>query len=454
MIHWKEIYLNNADCRIVENCKLYLNMYDIPPIEVIGYQHSGDICQLRLDLYKEIKHALKSISKHESMYKKYLVIGNIVLSEKYLKLNEEPSDAGSHWFIACYYSKVDIKHFVKLEKHIFIGRVIKFAEQFYNEKDSDFWSRCSFDHFADSMFHSVLLRTEIDFKLRHAAFWLPLHASHNAIKKYACDIRNGFIDIRTHNAKFFLLDMFKDIVARKLKNIATIYSTMVREDSLLFNLLRYIHIYVNSEKYSGKKEFTFSKTSLSLDDLMDYYNYNLPLCMKLTLNTLTTTNYLKYDARFQIIPFLKDIGYSAEDVKELFQYYLHKAGKRNMVNELMYYISYIYGEVGKKQEQRSMKCRTIVNKSCCNVELGHGCPFSIENSNSLKEVLIDDELSDIESDEIVRSSRIGYSEGCKKYFEIKCKIRTPEKIGYHPLSYFYGSLNSSKRKSTKKLNDI
>lgn len=439
--------LEGANCDFVD-----LDMYNIPPIEYYSYSGLSNICQQRIDLYKELERYLEDHRSSEDKREFYLGIANILKKSQSKFVTDKLDDLTSHWVLKLVFNNIDQGTFLIYEAFIFIGRLYDQANRYAQsriEGQTDEERLKSQKEWAKKFYFEKLrhyIEGESD-KKNDMAIRIPFKFAARLIEKYEVELDKGFAVITPESAFIVIQELFSEIIHLHNKNVERIYKQIVRQDARLEKLIELLRDYNKSTEHYYKAEKPVATSKIDANNVEYLSKEYFPLCMSEILEGLKTKHQLKHWGRLQLGLFLKGIGMRLEDNILLFSNHLGKLSDSNKkISEYKYYIEHMYGKRGKKTDYTPWSCQKIADKAIPTSNDVYGCPFKFYSDSHLAKALKMRKLDDGQVSEVIAARKINYNIGCRKMFELThtvAKVRPA--VGKHPNSYYLSSYFSKNR---------
>lgn len=423
-----------------------LDMYNIPPVEYYSYSGLSNVCQQRIDLYKQLERHLEEHRSSEDKKEFYPGIANILRNSQAKFINDKMDDLISHWVLKLVFNNVDQGIFLINEAFIFIGRLYdqanKYAQPRVEGKDDQ--ERLKSQKEWAKKFYFEKLRQYIEGdsdKKSDMTLRIPFKFAARLIEKYEVELDMGHAIITPDNAFIVIQELFGEILHLHNKNIERIYKPMIKQDSRLEKLIELLREYNKSTEHYYKPEKTVVTSKIDAHNI-DYLSKEyFPLCMSEILEGLKTKHQLKHWGRLQLGLFLKGIGMKLEDNILLFNNHLGKLpDATKKINEYKYYIEHMYGKRGKKTDYTPWSCQKIADKAIPTNNDVYGCPFKFYSDSHLAKALKMRKLDESQVNEVLAARKVNYNIGCRKMFELTHNVATVKPgIGKHPNSYYLSS---------------
>lgn len=129
-------------------------------------------------------------------------------------------------------------------------------------------------------------------------------------------------------------------------------------------------------------------SDLNLNNLNEYAENNFPICMLHLHKQLRRNYHLKHMARVQYGRFLKEAGFTCDEVIAYFrENFCKKMEEKTFLKKYTYSIKYMYGQTGRKVKQNAYDCSKIIDSTVvCGSE--NGCPYKHWDKDHLKDILL------------------------------------------------------------------
>jgi len=429
-----------------------LDMYNLPPLEYCSYSGLSNICQQRIDLYKEIERFSEEYRSSETKQDYYPNITKLMHKSQAKFVNDKSDDLTSHWVLKLVFNQFNQGAFMKYEGTIFSARLYEEASK-YAQKHIDGVGeedRLKIQKDLMKKFHFEKLRQylEGDAESKNSeTIRIPFKFAAKLIEKHEVELDMGFAVIKPESALIVIQELFSEIMHLQNKNVERIYKQMVKADARLEKLIELLKEYNKSTEhyYKTDKPVVTSKIdAANVDYLSKEY---FPLCMSEILEGLKTKHQLKHWGRLQLGLFLKGIGMKLEDNILLFSNHLGKLGDGSKkIQEYKYYIEHMYGKRGKKTDYTPWSCQKIADKAIPTSNDVYGCPFKFYSDSHLAKALKLRRLDDGQVNDVLAARRVAYNIGCRKMFELTHNVaKVMPGVGKHPNSYYLSSYFAKNR---------
>jgi len=439
--------IESSDCDFAN-----LSMYNIPPLEYYSYSGLSNVCQQRIDLYKQLERYLEDHRSSEEKKEFYKGIADTInKSQAKFKINQL-DDLISHWVLKLVFNNVDQGIFLINEAFIFIGRIYdqayKYAltriegntdeERIKSEKEH--MKRFYFEKLREYIVGDAGNKNDMTIRI-------PFKFAARLIEKHEVDLEGGFAIVTPENAFIVIQELFSEIMHLHNKNVERIYKQIVKHDPRLEKLIELLRDYNKSTEHYYKPEKTVVTSKIDASNIEYLSKEYFPLCMSEILEGLKTKHQLKHWGRLQLGLFLKGIGMKLEDNIIFFNNHLGKLSDASKkISEYKYYIEHMYGKRGKKTDYTPWSCQKIADKAIPTSNDVYGCPFKFYSDSHLVKALKMRRLNDDQISEVISARKINYNIGCRKMFEFTHDVsKVRPGVGKHPNSYYLSSYFSKNR---------
>lgn len=430
----------------------HLDMYNLPPVEYYSYSGLSNICQQRIDLYKEIERFSEEYRSSENKHDYYPGITKIMLKSQAKFVTDKADDLTSHWVLKLVFNQQNPGLFMKYESTMFSARLYEEASKFALKRVEGSSEEERMKSQKDWMkkFHFEKLRQYLERDKEDKSegnIRIPFRFAAKLIEKHEVELDMGFAVIKPESALIVIQELFSEIMHLQNKNVERIYKQMVKADARLEKLIELLKEYNKSTEHyykTDKPVMTSKIDAANVDYLAKEY---FPLCMSEILEGLKTKHQLKHWGRLQLGLFLKGIGMKLEDNILLFSNHLGKLGDGSKkIQEYKYYIEHMYGKRGKKTDYTPWSCQKIADKAIPTSNDVYGCPFKFYSDSHLAKALKLRRLDDGQVNDVLAARKVAYNIGCRKMFELTHNVaKVMPGVGKHPNSYYLSSYFAKNR---------
>ncbi|KAL7646441.1 UNVERIFIED_CONTAM: hypothetical protein RMT77_003354 [Armadillidium vulgare] len=267
-------------------------------------------------------------------------------------------------------------------------------------------------------------------------FKVPFVEALELVRNRKVFLKKGFAYVPSSDLVTLVSAVFRSKLSQAL---TATYKALpqIENDERLYSLQDFDKRYTGSD-YSQKK--SASGQQITPEMLNHLSTTSFPLCMRHMHEYLNTHHHLKHGGRMQYGLFLKAAGLKLEDALKFWRSHFTKnMDVDKFEKQYAYNIRHNYGKEGKRTDYTPYSCMKIITT---NVGAGdcHGCPFKHNDSNILKQKLINYQVpGDIVNEILDLTSKHHYQIACQRYFEAK-HHSTIESGVNHPNQYFEESV--------------
>ena len=161
------------------------------------------------------------------------------------------------------------------------------------------------------------------------------------------------------------------------------------------------------------------QAKINIADIDIYASQHFPLCMREMHKHLRQHHHLRHTGRVQYGLFLKGIGVSMEDALRFWKSeFTKKIPNDKFEKNYAYNIRHSYGKEGQRTDYTPWSCNRILKESSPSIinsilfinpgigtEEFHGCPFKEYNERNLRRLLMEFNLTNFQTSEIIESVR-------------------------------------------------
>ena len=427
----------------------HLHMYNVPPLEHLSYSGLSNICQQRIDLYKELERYLEEHRSADDKREFYLGIAKILQKNTAKFINDPADDLASHWVLKLVFNPVDQGVFLINEAFIFIGRLYDQAHRYALARTTgttdEERTKSQKEHV--KRFYFEQLKAYVGGEEGEDIVRIPFKFAARLIEKYECELEAGYALITPDSAFIVLQELFSEILHVHNKNVEKIYKSMVKADARLERLIELLREYNKSTEHYYKAEKPTTATKIDATNVEYLSKEYFPLCMSEILDGLKTKHQLKHWGRLQLGLFLKGVGMRLEDNIILFSNHLGKLPDgTKKIQEYKYYIEHMYGKRGKKTDYTPWSCQKIADKAIPTSNDIYGCPFKFYSDSHLAKALKVRRLDDEQVNDVLAARKVAFNVGCRRMFELVHGVsKAKPGVGRHPNSYYMNSYFSKNR---------
>lgn len=208
-------------------------------------------------------------------------------------------------------------------------------------------------------------------------YQVPFYYANDSVSERNVYMHNGIVYLPAFQLSEYLGYVYKEKLKKNLLNMCNCLEA-VESDERIKNVLE--NLAINTP--------ILYNNDLNLKNLNVYAENNFPICMLHLHKQLHVNKHLKHMARVQYGRFLKEAGFSCDDVILLFrENFCKKMDEKKFLKKYTYSIKYMYGLAGRKIEQNAYDCRKIIESTVgCGSE--HGCPYKHWDQGHLKDILL------------------------------------------------------------------
>lgn len=429
-----------------------LDMYNMPPLEHCSYSTLSNVCQQRIDLYKELERYLEEHRSAEDKQAFYPGIAQILQKSQAKFINDRAEDLASHWVLKLVFNNLDQGVFLINEAFIFIGRLYEQASRYaaarIEGETNEEKLKSQKEHAKRFYFEKLRQYVEgEDIDPKNPVLRIPFKFAARLIEKYEVELEGGFALITPDSAFIVIQELYSEILHLHNKNVERIYKQMVKADARLEKLIDLLREYNKSTEHYYKTDKPIVTSKIDASNVEYLAKEYFPLCMSEILDGLKVKHQLKHWGRLQLGLFLKGIGMRMEDNILLFNNHLGKLSDASKkIQEYKYYIEHMYGKRGKKTDYTPWSCQKIADKAIPTSNDIYGCPFKFYSDVHLSTALRSRRLDDAQVREVLDARRVGFNIGCRKMFELTHNVtKARPGVGKHPNSYYLSSYFSKNR---------
>lgn len=427
-----------------------LDMYNLPPLEHYSYSGLSNICQQRIDLYKELERYLEEHRANDEKREFYGGIAKILQKSQARFIKDKADDLTSHWVLKLVFNSLDQGVFLINEAFIFIGRLYEQAHAYAAarvEGETDEERLKSTKEHTKRFYFDKLLHYMGGESKDATSVRIPFKFAARLIEKYEVELEGGFAIITPESAFIVIQELFSEILHLHNKNVERIYKQMVKADARLEKLIELLREYNKSTEHYYKSDKPVTTSKIDATNVEYLSKEYFPLCMSEILDGLKVKHQLKHWGRLQLGLFLKGIGMRLEDNIILFSNHLAKLPDANKkVQEYKYYIEHMYGKRGKKTDYTPWSCQKIADKAIPTSNDIYGCPFKFYSDSHLAKALKSRRLDDAQVNDVLGARKVAFNVGCRRMFELTHNVpKAKPGVGRHPNSYYLNSYFAKNR---------
>lgn len=428
-----------------------LDMYNLPPVEHFSYSGLSNVCQQRIDLYKELERYLEEHRSSEDKREFYLGIARIIQKSQARFINDKIEDQVSHWVLKLVFNNLDQGVFLINEAFIFIGRLYDRAHKYaltraegLNDEEK---MKSQKEYVKRFYFNTLKHYIHGDESAEENVIRIPFKFAARLIEKYEVDLEGGYAIITPDSAFIVIQELFGEILHLHNKNVERIYKQIVKADARLEKLVDLLREYNKSTEHYYKSDKPVTTSKIDATNVEYLSKEYFPLCMSEILDGLKTKHQLKHWGRLQLGLFLKGIGMRMEDNIIFFNNHLGKLSDASKkIQEYKYYLEHMYGKRGKKTDYTPWSCQKIADKAIPTSNDIYGCPFKFYSDSHLAKALKSRNLDEGHINEVLGARKVAFNLGCRRMFELTHNIpKAKPGVGRHPNSYYLNSYFAKNR---------
>ena len=289
---------------------------------------------------------------------------------------------------------------------------------------------------------------------------IPFAEATDLVARREVFLMDGYAYVPTSKLVSILACRFRSNLSRSM-SLASASFAKVGEEGRVGALLKDMN-----KQYTGKsfgEGQGLSTGEINADNVDEYAETRMPLCMKMIHKGLKKDHKLKHDGRRQYGLFLKAAGMSMEDSLLFFQKEFTKIMTADEFNkQYTYNIRHSYGKEGKRQNYTAFTSTTIImgpRRNPSEIGSHHGCPFAHYSESSLSSLLSSMSITGPSKEKILTHSRNRMPQlACAEHFaashpgaELMSREGVNmEGVGNHPNAWFMASTMYHKAKNPGK----
>lgn len=263
----------------------------------------------------------------------------------------------------------------------------------------------------NALLHNKLCLDAVEMEMRDAIKYLeiykvPWQMVKQLVAQRLVELRKGYAYPSDTQVATVITTYYQNSLYQTIKQLNAGLPNIVLDERLKEHFDRNVRTIHRALRLKGKEsycEFPIDEDEVNLNSVNSLAE-SFPPCMVNTYSMLHEQHHLKYEARKQLILFLKNIGLSNEDMINLIKDHSEQimSFEEYKRKKYEYFIRHLYGLEGSNIQYKCDNCASIISNK---FEFGssYGCPLT--QVNSTEPYLLDCDTN--ETNEVLSQIKLG-----------------------------------------------